>query len=173
MTNLKLLRRSLFVAGSVLSLNAGAQSREAFVPCQEMPALIQQFDADQYLLQRFYTPATGNTFRAMGGENNFHSPEKSARLNKLYQEYLARLEKLPFQALSQECKVDYILFRRDVLAKMRELTDKEKEYDRVKQWMPFADRVFALERMRRRGAQLNAEQVAKDWAHIAGEVKAL
>lgn len=166
-----MLQRSLFALCAFLTLHAAAQQKDAFVPCQEMPDIIVQFGADQRAVQRFYTPAT--SLRTGGNEGSIGSPERRARLTKLYGDYLSRLQRLSFASLSQECKVDYILFKRDVLEKQRQLAEEEKEYNKIKAWIPFADRLYTSEQLRRRGTQLNAEGVAKEWAAIAKEVTAL
>jgi len=43
-----------------------------------------------------------------------HHRKKRARLEALYRDYLKKLEQIDFKSLSQECKVDYILFKRDL-----------------------------------------------------------
>ena len=37
--------------------------------------------------------------------------------------------------------------------------------------VPFADKIYALEKLRRRGHQLEAEKVAKEWSDIVNEIK--
>ena len=72
-----------------------------YVPCQEMPNLIETYNADLRALTRFYTSSFyggrnfGNQANTEGG-----SPEKRARLDELYQEYLKKLDKLSAIGLS-------------------------------------------------------------------------
>src|SRR4030081_1654501 len=95
-----------------LSVSALSQiSPDPYVPCQEMPNLIESYNADLRALTRFYTSSYfggrngGNQVSTEGG-----SPEKRARLDELLHEYGKKLDQLDFKSLSQECKVDYILF---------------------------------------------------------------
>lgn len=170
------LKCNMIVFVSALCHLVFAQSKNEFVPCQEMPNLIQNYNADYRALTRFYTPSTGNAFRGGGGggfDGGIGSPERRERLDKLNREYLKKLEVLNFNSLSQECKVDYILFKRDINEKIRQATDDAAEYNKIKRWFVFADKIFELEKSRRRGKQPNAENVAKEWSDITDEIKSL
>jgi uncharacterized protein (DUF885 family) len=139
-------------------------SPNAYVPCQEMPSLMENYNADLRAIIRFYTSSF------FGGRNGGYfvsteggSPEKRARLETLYHEYLDKLARIDFNGLPQECKVDYILFKRDLKQKLEQSAAEAIQYNKVKTWFPFADSIYAIEKLRRRGHQLNAELLAKDW----------
>lgn len=152
-----------------------SQSKEEFVPCQEMPNLMENYNADYRALSRFYTPVSANAFS--GGSRpeagGIGSPEKRDRLQRLYKEYLAKLDALNFRNLSQECKVDYILFKRDMNEKLRLSLLEQKQYDNIKPWIPFADKIYELEKLRRRGTQPDAATVAKEWFDLNSQIKGL
>jgi uncharacterized protein (DUF885 family) len=151
-----------------------AQSKEEYVPCQEMPNIMQNYNADYWALARIYTPWTGTGFRDNRSDDaNIGSPEKRDRLIKLNQDYLKKLEAINFNSLPQECKVDYILFRRDLNEHVRQLSQEANEYNKIKQWLPFADTIYEAEKNRRRGAQPDAEKMAKNWSDIIKEIKSL
>jgi len=138
-----------------------------FVPCQEMPKLIEDYQADARAITRFYNSSFyGTRFRS--GEAV--SPELRARLGVLDRDYMGQLEKLDFGGLPQECKVDYILFRRDLRENLRLLAVDSGRYEKVTGWFPFADSIYALERIRRRGHQLDAPSVARQWDDAAARV---
>lgn len=170
------LKIFVFVCLSGIGLAARAQSKNESVPCQEMPNLIQNYNADYRALSRFYTPASGSAFRGGGGGGNeagVGSPEKNERLNKLNQDYLKKLEALNFNSLPQECKVDYILLKRDIKERIRQSGEETAGYNKIRQWLPFADKIYALEKKRRRGLQPDAEKIAKEWSDITNEIKTL
>lgn len=171
----------LLLAGSMLASSFnGAQaqpSKESFVPCQEMPSLIQGFNVDSRTLSRFYTPAVASRGGGMGfgggAADGIGSPEKNKRMQQLVADYQKKLAAVNFKNLSQECKVDYILFKRDLQERMNTLQSEASEVAKIRSWISFGDKIYALEQQRRRGHQPDAEQVAKDWAAITEEVKVL
>ena len=148
----------LFFLCRVFSLDA---QNNSYVPCQEMPSLMENYKADFNAINKFYTPLSNA--RGNQRNDNSSSPEKRERLNSLNRQYLQKLEQLDFNSLPQECKADYILFKRDLNENTRKLAIESDEYDSIKSWLPFADSIFALEKLRRRGQQVNAEKLAKDW----------
>jgi len=162
---------ALFLSASVCL----AQSNDEYAPCSEMPNLIQNFNADYSALQRFYTPSGNNSpFGPNGSDDNgAGSPEKRERMEKLYKEYLQKLSQLDFDKLPQECKADYILFKRNLNDQLKISVTKAAAYEKIKQWIPFADKVYALEKLRRRGTQLDGEKIAKEWFDISNEIKLL
>ena len=165
------------MAVAILSLKGAAQiSPDPYVPCQEMPNLIENYNADLRSLVRYYTSSYFGGRTAGGG--NFvltegGSPEKRARLSTLYHDYLNRLERLDFKSLPQECKVDYILFKRELNGKLQQAADEASQYDKIKGYFPFSDSVYAIEKLRRRGHGLNPELLAKDWFDYARQIAAL
>lgn len=171
-----LLLLTVSTACTVMQEATAQVSKEAYVPCQEMPSLIQGFATDNRTLNRFYTPAVnrggGGGFGG-GGDAAVGSPERNQRLQQLVKDYQKKLAAVNFKGLSQECKVDYILFKRDLEDKAQQLQTEEAEVKKIIKWMPFASKIYALEQSRRRGHQPNGELVAKEWAAIITEVKDL
>ncbi|WP_439504286.1 DUF885 family protein [Sediminibacterium sp.] len=170
---------SMLIAGQFFSVTlqkATAQvSTASFVPCQEMPSLIQGYNVDNRTLSRYYSPTSsrgGGGFGA-GADASIGSPEKNKRLQQLVQDYQKKLAAVSFNNLSQECKADYILFKRDLAERLQQLKNEEAEVTKIQAWIPFAPKVYALEQLRRRGIQPKAEEVARDWSAIAQEIKTL
>lgn len=175
MTKLILLRSFTALSLVLACFTASSQSKENdYVPCQEMPNLMQNYNADYRALARYYSPVAPNA-RGFGGggDAGAGSPEKRERLEQLNNDYLKKLNSINFKTLSQECKVDYILFKRDLNERLRLSAEDAKSYANMKTWLPFADKIYDLEKTRRRGGQPDAEKVAKEWADIAADVKTL
>jgi uncharacterized protein (DUF885 family) len=101
------------------------------------------------------------------------SPEKRARLDELCHEYLKKLDGIDFKSLPQECKVDYILFKRDLTEKLRLSAGESVQYNKVSAWFPFADSIYAIEKLRRRGHQLDAQQLAKNWDGYTRQIRTM
>ena len=148
-------------------------SPDPYVPCQEMPHLIETYNADLRAIVRFYTSSFygarngGNAVQTEGG-----SPEKRARLDALYHEYLDKLEHTDFKSLPQECKVDYLLFKRELTGKLQLAADEALQYDKIRSWFPFADSIYSSEKLRRRGHILDAESLAKSWFDYSRQLTA-
>jgi hypothetical protein len=144
-----------------------------FIPCQEMPFLMENFEADFQVLDNFYSPSTGPYYGFGRRGPSASYPEKLDRMDRLYHQYLDKLTAVDFEALPQECKVDYILFKRDLNENLRQSQVERRELDSVAQWFPFSDTVYDLFKLRRRGIQPDAQQVAKDWSSIFDQIDSL
>jgi len=146
-------------------------STEPYIPCQEIPYLMKQFEADEAAIYRFYSPSeNAPRYRSVKGMG---SPDRQKRLKALDEAYLKRLKEVDFDVLPQECKVDYLLFVRDLQENLHQLEKITEQMETLKDWFPFADSIFALERLRRRGNPVDAPKVAATFATIGKEIPAL
>jgi uncharacterized protein (DUF885 family) len=144
----------------LITSSAGfSQINDTFVPCQEMPGLIQNYTADISALRRFYIVQ--------------NSPERRERFEKLYSLYLDKVNSINFNNLSYECKVDYILFKRDLYEELRKSANEAAELDELKDWFPFAGTIYDLEKSRRRGALQDAQKIASDFNDIKNNISEL
>ena len=143
----------------VLPAATFAQTVKDYVPCQVMPDILNKFRVDENTLSRFYTVEG--------------SPERMARMEQLYNDYGKQLATIKFSTLSQECKVDYILFKRDLAERLRLLAADKKEIAGIAQWFGFATPIYDLEKGRRRGASVSGEKIAADFAKVEKQVKEL
>ncbi|HEY5405818.1 MAG TPA: DUF885 family protein, partial [Ginsengibacter sp.] len=132
---------------------------ELYQQTSEVNNVMVKFNADYGNLSRFYVIQ--------------NSPERRERLLSTVQEYIAKLSKLDFDKLNTETKVDYILFNRDLHEQQYQLDKEAAEYSAVKQWFPFADSIYAYEKLRRRGRVLNAEKFAGDLTNWSNELRNL
>jgi hypothetical protein len=73
------------------------------------------------------------------------SQSRSERLRKLYNDYLSILAGLSFEPMSQEDKVDYILFKNYLSHELRQLALDEKKYAEEQPLIPFAKTISDLE----------------------------
>lgn len=182
MSSLKRMKQAIRKAGkhflaiipAVLAAVTGfSQSDASYIPCQEMPFIMQQFKADETALIRFYNTAAEASQRGGGAPVATRAPECRDRLTALYKSYLDRLGRLSFPSLSQECKADYILFKRDLNEKLRLGAIDARDYDALGGWFPFAGTIYATEKLRKRGLPLQAERIAKEWSGILQQLPAL
>jgi hypothetical protein len=139
-----------------------------YFSCQAQPItdvypLIINYRADRGSLERFYFVS--------------NSPERRERFKVFYNDYLARLEQLPFETMSVSGKVDYLLMKRDLQNELYLLNTEEKEFAQIKKLTSYSDPVYQWEQQRRRGKHLPSEEVAKQlneiYKNIAGSTQKL
>ncbi|GAB3931240.1 DUF885 family protein [Larkinella terrae] len=142
----------LIITGSVLAQPVNGLYRQT----SDVHHLLTNYEADWGSLSRFYTI-----------EN---SPERRERFRTFFNDYLRQLQQLDFDKMSTDSRVDYLLFQRNLKNELLDLTNEEKEVNLTKNWFPFADKIYALEKQRRRGIPLVAEQVASELNAIGKEI---
>lgn len=114
----------------------------------EVNNLMVQYNADRGSLSRFYAIP--------------FSPEKRERFMKFQQEYVHKLEALPFDQLSTGSRVDYILFKRNLNNQLRLLEAEARGYEQISRFIPFATRMYDLEKQRRRGLSQDGKKLAAE-----------
>lgn len=115
----------------------------------EVNNLMVQYNADKGSLLRFYF---------VDG-----APERRQQLKKLQDGYMQQLQQLHYEALPLEARVDYILFRRELQEQLRLLQEEETQSRQLEEWFPFAQKIYAIEKQRRRGTAQNAQLLAADF----------
>jgi hypothetical protein len=161
MLRLRSLSRFLVLICAVaLSPGTTCAQSDVFIPCTEMPELITLFHADHAALDRFYFVQ--------------YSPERGKRYQDLCKQYLDKLDAIDYNGLTTGCKVDYILFRRDLNEEIHSYAEQAGLYRHLHDdWFPFADTLYALEKDRRRGRHLDAHQVAATFYTITTRLRDL
>jgi uncharacterized protein (DUF885 family) len=112
----------------------------------KMPTVMNHYQEDRRLLQSFYTVSS--------------APETSRRLKALASDYLKKIEAEDFNRLNSGDRVDYLLFKRDLQESIFKLNKNEKQYEAIKYLFPFADELYAQEKLSRRGSTVDAQQTA-------------
>lgn len=143
----------------VFSISLLAQMSKEYVPCNDMPFIMQSYYADVHSLYNVYI---------VDG-----SPEKRERYKKLAEDYLTKLSQLSFASLPQSCQADYVLFKRDLNEKVFQANAEAKEYAAVQQWFPFVDSIYALEKIRRRGGNVDGQSIAANFFAINKQLSLL
>lgn len=134
---------------ALCSINGVAQSKKEeslLLQTSEVNNLMVQYNADKGSLSRFYTIP--------------FSPERNERLKKFQQEYLQKLETLPFDQFPTGTRVDYILFKRNLNNQLRLLEAESAGYEQISRFMPFATAIYELEKQRRRGISQDCKKLA-------------
>jgi len=128
------------------STKASADTAVDDLAPSEMRPILEYYVVDRGSLQRSYPVA--------------NSPARRERFRKFYSDALERIQKLDFDGMSQEGKVDYILFRTHLEHELRQLDIEEKQLAEVAPLMPFGKTIVDLEETRRRMEPIDSAKVA-------------
>ena len=123
----------------------------------EVNNIMVQYNADRGNLNRFYFIES--------------SPERRERFKKFNNSYLEQLQQLKFESLPVGSRVDYTLFKRDIESQLRTLGIEENEWSKISTWFPFAEKIYDIERSRRRGTQPDAQKLAADMDALTTEIE--
>jgi Bacterial protein of unknown function (DUF885) len=144
---------------------------DLYLQTSEVNNTMVQYDADKGSLIRFYaTNSTADTYGMSYNESNYNSPERRERLLKLIGDYKKQLNDLDFESMSIHGKVDYILFNRNLESEQYELQQQQKTYEQIKQYFPFEEKIYTLEKPRRRGLKVDGAETARVLESIRKEL---
>ena len=143
---------------------APVKSPPAFPPndldasASEMRAMIERYAVDRFALGRFYAVET--------------SPTRQARLKQFFSDWLAALGPLNFEAMSQEGKIDYLLFKNHLDHELRQLDLRAKALAETESLIPFSQTITDLEDARRRMENLDSPKTAALLTALGKQVEA-
>ena len=115
-------------------------------PDSEMRAIIEYYVIDRATLLRSYPVPS--------------SPARRERFRKFYSDALERIQKLNFDSMNQEGKVDYVLFRKHLEYELRQLDIQARQLGEIAELVPFAQRITDLEEARRRMEPIDSAKAA-------------
>ena len=85
-------------------------------------------------------------------------------------EYLEILKRSLFEKWNINGKVDYVLFKRNLESEQYQLLEEQKTYDQIAKYLTFSDRLYTLQKPRRRGMSVSGEEVAKELNDINKDI---
>lgn len=154
------VRLSFLLLALLQALPTALKAQETsslYLQTSDVHHIMQQLRADEGSLDRFYFMR--------------NTPERTERFQQLYRRYLDQLNSLNFEDMNTESRVDYVLFKRDLDNKLRLLEVAANEYQQIAEWIPFAGRIYAMEKPRRRGAAVKGQQIADELDIIKKELQ--
>ncbi len=110
--------------------NAALSSGDILAASSELIPLIERFSADLRSLHRHY-------------DIRF-APERFARYEAFYAEWLGLLKGLDLEALGLDGRIDYVLFKNLLDRELAALAKEKREAEKALALLPFADRIMAL-----------------------------
>src|SRR5260370_26156354 len=126
--------------------NAAETPGEAKAPESEMRAIIEYYAVDRGSLTRSYPVSI--------------SPARRDRFRKFYADALERIQKLDFDAMSQDGKVDYLLLKNHLEYELRQLDIQARQLAEIAPLIPFGKVIIDLEEARRRMESIDSAKAA-------------
>ena len=125
----------------------------------ELAPVVERYASDRAALERRYD-APG-------------SPAQRARMRAHHAAWRTRLRELDFGALSPEGKADWVLLDSHLQYQLALLDRAEAQRAEAAPWLPFADRLLALQDARRELRDLDPAAAARTLAQVARTVDSL
>ncbi len=160
------------IAVIAIQVSYSQSSIDLYRQTSEMNDYMVKFNADHGIISRFYS-SNGNRSEWWSNQqdDSYNSPERRERLLGLINDYLIKIDKLDFEKMNINGKVDYLLFKRDLEDEKYKLEKEAKEYTQVVKYLPFSERIYALQKPRRRGLAVNGQDVAKELNDVSKQIK--
>jgi len=151
------LTKTLLTFGASMATSlTSAQNADLYQHTTPMEPYIVQYRHDVQAVDYFYGPMP----KGRGTQRAAASPEQIDRLLLLDASYLEKLAQFDYKALKTNGQVDYILLRRKIERHSEQLQKERSDYGRLREYLPFADAVFAFEKHRRRGFPIDGKETA-------------
>jgi uncharacterized protein (DUF885 family) len=131
-------------------------SSEARTPESEMRAIIEYYVVDRGSLARSYPVSI--------------SPARAARFRKFYADALERIQKLDFDFMSQDGKVDYLLLKNHLEYELRQLDIQAKQLNEIAPLIPFGKVIIDLEEARRRMEPIDSAKAAATLTNLKKQI---
>lgn len=134
------------------------EAKDLDLPISEMKTSIERYSTDRFTLGRLFPVES--------------SPARQARYKQFYSDWLATIGKLNFDAMSQDGKVDYLLFRTHLEHELQQLELDAKAFAEITPLMPFAKTITELAEARRNMEKIEPFKIASTLNAMNKEIDA-
>ncbi|WP_425637052.1 DUF885 family protein [Algoriphagus yeomjeoni] len=122
----------------------------------ELAQTIQTYQADYGALRRLYS--------------NSLSDEYFSRIQEFNQEYLTNLGKVNYNSLSEDGKIDFVLFRNYLEKELAELAIEKGSFDEIAGVLAFSKPLEEFYQGRRRAEKPEPQKLAASWNEVSKQV---
>jgi uncharacterized protein (DUF885 family) len=149
----------LTIVALVLSflIQVPAQTGTAKTTTSEMRTTIERYAVDRGTLTRSFPASLSGSRRE--------------RFKRFYGDWLASLQSVNFDSMSQDGKIDYLLFRNHLEYELRQLDIQSRQVDEIEPLLPFAAKIIELEETRRRMEPIDSPKVAATLTGLRKQVE--
>lgn len=169
MKNQKKINLKSFIGIGIIAMTSAtsnAQESGLYDHTTPIEPYIIQYRNDLQAINYFYGPMP----KGWGFQYAAASPEQMDRLLFLDQEYEKKMKQFDYKKLNTNGQVDYILLNRKIKKNIEDLKSNQSAYNRVKNYLPFADSILEFEKKRRRGGAVDAKEVATTFEKASAQV---
>jgi len=169
MKNQKNINLKSFIGIGIIAMTSAttnAQESGLYDHTTPIEPYIIQYRNDLQAINYFYGPMP----KGWGFQYASASPEQMDRLLLLDQEYEKKMKQFDYKKLNTNGQVDYILLNRKIKKNIEDLKSNQSAYNRVKNYLPFADSILEFEKKRRRGGAVDAKEVATTFEKASAQV---
>jgi hypothetical protein len=99
------------------------------------------------------------------------SKARRERFKKFYHDWLVSLLSQDFDSMSQDGKIDYVLFKNHLEYELRQLDIQSRQIAEIEPLLPFATQIIELEESRRRMEPINSPQIAATLTQLRQQVE--
>jgi uncharacterized protein (DUF885 family) len=99
-----------------------------------------------------------------------YSPAHNAQMKQFYSEWLSTLSGINFDAMGQDGRVDYLLFKNQLDYQLRQLDTTAKNLRETEALLPFAQTIIDLEESRRRMETLDSAKAAATLTRLEKQI---
>lgn len=156
LSNFGISQTSTRTNGGLRSKSTAADPNGTKTPVSEMRAAIERYTADRGSLQRSYPVAV--------------SPARRERFKKFYEEWLGSLKAQDFDSMSEDGKIDYLLFKNHLEYELRQLDIQAQQLAEIQPLVPFAETIINLEEARRRMEPIDSAKIAATLTDLRKQV---
>jgi uncharacterized protein (DUF885 family) len=101
-----------------------------------------------------------------------YSPANSARMKQFYTGWLTSLDRLDFDSMSQDGRIDYLLFRNQLNYEVRQVDTRAANFAETAAFLPFAQTIIDFEESRRRMESMNPAKAAETLSRLEKQIDA-
>jgi uncharacterized protein (DUF885 family) len=134
------------INGGTRTKATAADPNGSKTPVSEMRNAIERYTLDRGSLARSYPVQTSRWRRE--------------RFKKFYEEWLTSLQSLDFDSMSEDGKIDYILFKNHLEYDLRQLDILARQISEIEPLVPFGTKIIELEEARRRMEPIESAKIA-------------
>lgn len=148
--------QALVVFAIVIACSFALAAQDVDASRSEMRAMIERYTADRGSLNR-------------SAPIDF-SQTRNARMKQFYTDWLSSLDRVNFDSMGQDGRIDYLLFRNQLDYELRQVDIQTRNFAETSSLLPFAQTIIDLEESRRRMESIDSAKAAATLTRLEKQI---